>query len=90
MSKFERIFEHRKKSQPAVVGLPIYETEESNEYAQQLNNLLSEEAQKAISALEYITEHLRRDNKHKKVGFIFYLFFLIKDSRGMEVCINGD
>lgn len=67
-SKFERVF-NRRKSQPAVVGLPIYDMGGDTEYAQQLNNLLSEEAQKAMGALEYITEHLRRDNEHKKVFF---------------------
>uniref|UniRef100_A0AC34PYZ1 Neurotransmitter-gated ion-channel transmembrane domain-containing protein n=1 Tax=Panagrolaimus sp. JU765 TaxID=591449 RepID=A0AC34PYZ1_9BILA len=36
-------------------------------YSEDLNNVLSEEAIKALDAVEYITEHLRKDNQYKRI-----------------------
>lgn len=61
------------------------------EYGAQLNAMLTDEALKAMDAIEYITQHLRRKNEHKKV-FIKKNFFLkiFLDSRRMEICSNGN
>jgi len=37
-------------------------------YSEDLNSILSEEAIKAMDAIEYITEHLRKDNQYKRVN----------------------
>lgn len=39
----------------------------SPEYRDHLGTLLTDEAVKAIDAIEYITEHLRKDNEYKRV-----------------------
>ncbi|KAE9552233.1 hypothetical protein FO519_004542 [Halicephalobus sp. NKZ332] len=36
-------------------------------YSEDLNGILSEEAIKAMDAIEYITEHLRKDNQYKRI-----------------------
>lgn len=37
------------------------------EYKDHLQELLTEEAIKAIDSIEYITEHLRKDNEYKRI-----------------------
>lgn len=39
----------------------------SPEEREQLHGLLTEEAVKAVDAIEYITEHLKKDNEYKRV-----------------------
>lgn len=45
----------------------LKQQQKQQEYGAQLNAMLTDEALKAMDAIEYITQHLRRDNQHKKV-----------------------
>jgi hypothetical protein len=45
----------------------------SPENREHLQGLLTEEAVKAVDVIEYITEHLKKDNEYKRVGGVAYI-----------------
>lgn len=80
---------------------PVSPLEQSLDYATQLGNLLGEEAQKAMSAIEYITEHLRRDNQHRRIRddwkyvamvidrLLLYVFFAVTAGGTMGILFSA-
>uniref|UniRef100_A0A915E9W1 Neurotransmitter-gated ion-channel transmembrane domain-containing protein n=1 Tax=Ditylenchus dipsaci TaxID=166011 RepID=A0A915E9W1_9BILA len=66
-----------------------------------LSDMLTGEALKAIDAIDYITEHLRRDNKHKKIReewkyasmvidrLLLYVFFAVTTGGTMGILFSA-